>query len=520
MTPIATPSFWDRHNKSIFNSAVLFLLFYSAVRSILKAAIRPFWFDELLTWIVARQPNLSSLWRSLAQAADGQPPPYYVLERIFSKLASNDQIAFRLPSILAFCLMEWSLFVWLKKRHDISIAFVGTLIPLMTTLYFSYTVEARPYCLLAACLSVALVAYQRVPSLPWIFLLAISIFASQSFHYYALFVVSPLFAAEAVFFLKTSSLRWPVWIALFAGVSPVLVFWPILSNFKAYYSGHYWSHPDFLASLRSYGWLFGLAQGSASVFSGPLLVGLFLTTTVFICSAFFLLQAFRANPQVSPFFHEQVAIAGILLLPIVLYCAAKLSGGGFTPRYLLPVVVGIVLAAGRGLSHLSHKTLLLVGALLILAIAVQESAFWFSYYGDFQLGFARPKPVEQLVSRAGHADLPVIISDGHDYLEANHYATPEWKHRLIFVADPAAAVLYGRPDTTEKELIVLRDFTALHVFRADELKPSLFLLYSHPTSENNPDWWVLRLVADGYSLKNLATDGQSTVYLVESKHAE
>jgi hypothetical protein len=44
---------------------------------------------------------------------------------------------------------------------------------------------------------------------------------------------------------------------------------------------------------------------------------------------------------------------------------------------------------------------------------------------------------------------------------------------------------------------------------------SPFLLYSDPMPENTPDWFVLRLIDDGWSLQKLATDSHSTVYLVE-----
>jgi hypothetical protein len=515
LTPPATGSFWERNKERLLTIAVLFLLVYSVIRNILKAAIRPFWFDELCTWILARQPNISALWRALTRAADGNPPPFYLLESLFAKLIPSDHIAYRMPSILAFCLMEWCLFLWLKRRHDRLIAFVAILLPFMTTLYITYSVEARPYCLMAACLALALVAYQRVPALPWVFFLGFSLFAAQAFHFYSIFMMSPFFAAEAVYCLKTKNIRWPVWGALFAGVLPLIAFWKELSSIKSYYSQHFWIHPTFLGMLRIYGWIFGIPQGSPSTFSWPLAAGLLLTAIVLVVSALFLIRALRANPNQTPFFHERVLIAGYLLLPVTVFFAVKLSNGGLTDRYFLPVTLGLVLAAAAGLSYLSGKTVLLLGALLCLTIAIQESVFWISYYGDYQLGFIQPNSEEQLVARADHPKLPVVIADGHDYLELDHYATAQWKQRLVFLSDPAAAAAFGRPDTTERELLVLRDFTSLRVFDYDKFKPSRseFLVYSHPTSQNDPDWFVLWLMSDGWTLQRLANDGHNSVYL-------
>src|SRR5262249_14819805 len=157
-------------------------------------------------------------------------------------------------------------------------------------------------CLIAACLALALVAYQHAPAPGWALLLGLSLFAAQAFHYYSMFMMSPLLAAEAVFYAKTRSLRWPVWAALIAGVLPLIPFWPILSHFKAYYSGHYWSHANILASLRTYGWILGIAQGSPKVFSWPMVAGLLLTTVALVVSVFFFVQSLRANPNLSPNF--------------------------------------------------------------------------------------------------------------------------------------------------------------------------------------------------------------------------
>jgi hypothetical protein len=510
-------SFWQRNKERLLTGTILLLLVYSVIRNSLKAAIRPFWFDELCTWIVARQPNLSALWRSLIRAADGQPPPYYLLERLFDKLISNDEVAFRLPSILAFCLMEWFLFVWLRKRHDSLIAFIAVLLPFLTLLYGKYAVEARPYCIVAACLAAALLAYQRAPAVRWMMIFGVSLVAAQAFHFYSVFMMFPFVAAESIYYLKTKRFRWPVWTAFLAGILPLLVFWPILSSVKAYYSAHVWTHPTLLGMLRTYGWILDIPQGLPTNFSWSLVAGLVLTCAILIACAFLILQAFRADPISQPFFHENLLISGFLLLPLLLFSAIKLTHGALTSRYLLPVTLGMVLLAARGLAYLSRKSLLLVGGLLCISIAMQETAFWLSYYGSYQLGFARQNPAEELVRQAGHPELPVAISEGHDYLELDHYAAPEWRSRLTYVADPESAVIHGKSDSTELDLLVLRDFAPLRVVEYEKFKASCpeFLLYSNPTWENNPDWFVLWLVADGWSTQRVATNGYASVYLVK-----
>jgi len=513
-----TGSFWQRNKERLLTGGLFLFLAYSIVRNVAKAAHRPFWFDELCTWILAHQTDMASLWKALIHAADSHPPPFYLVEKFFSHIISNDEIAFRMPSILGFCCVVWCLFVWLRRRHDSTVAFFACLIPFVTALYATYATEARGYSVVAGCLSIALVAYQHAPAARWMFLLGLSLAGAESSHFYSIFMMAPFFLAEAIFFLKTKSLRLPVWIALACGFVPFIAFWPILAGIKGYYSEHAWMHPTILGTLRAYSWVFGIYPNTSGASFLSQAVWLLLTAGALVLAFLFIYRSLAGDPEKDSSFHESVLIAGFLLLPLVLYVVIKVTHGVLSARYLLPVMFGAVLAAGRGLSHLSKKSMVLIGVLLCVSIASQEAAFWISFYGDYQLGFTRPRPVQDLVAKVRHSDLAVVVSDGHDYLESDHYATPAWKQRLTFLADPSGAMAFGRTDFNDKELLSLRNFATLRVFEYARFKDShsQFLLYSNPTPENNPDWFVLRLLSDGWSLQKLATDGNSSVYLVRS----
>jgi len=52
-------------------------------------------------------------------------------------------------------------------------------------------------------------------------------------------------------------------------------------------------------------------------------------------------------------------------------------------------------------------------------------------------------------------------------------------------------------------------------------KYSAFLVFSIPFKKpwmDDPDWWILRLRADGYLVTRLKTDGRHSVYLAERNH--
>ena len=159
---------------------------YAIVRSLFGAASKPFWSDEVCTLIVARQPSVSAIWKALAQPADGQPPPFYLVERAAAALLHNPQIAFRLPSICGFACTLVFVFIFVRRRSARRIlGSFARLILLITVALHPYAIEARPYSLLVACIALALLCYQRAPETGWMILMGFSFAAAEALHYYA-----------------------------------------------------------------------------------------------------------------------------------------------------------------------------------------------------------------------------------------------------------------------------------------------------------------------------------------------
>jgi len=187
------------------------MVVYAALRNLAQATIKPLWFDELLTQVMARQPGLSALWRALKTAADGNPPPFYLIERVVAALPINEHIAYRLPSILAFSAILICLYFFVERRSGPLTGLLCASLVLMTPLYNYYADEARPYSMMIACLAFALVCYQRVPAVSWTMGLFASLFLAMSLHYYAVLAFLPFFAAELLFALSSRRWRLLVW---------------------------------------------------------------------------------------------------------------------------------------------------------------------------------------------------------------------------------------------------------------------------------------------------------------------
>jgi 4-amino-4-deoxy-L-arabinose transferase-like glycosyltransferase len=230
------------------------LMVYSTIRSVLAAAGRPFWFDELFTLTVSQQGSWKGIMGALRNAADSHPPLFYVIEHFSTGLFRNTEIALRLPSILAFQCTLVCVFVYVKKRRGEVVAFLCALFMPMTVVFQYYATEARAYSMVVACVAFALVCYQRARFPIWAVFLAMSLALAEAVHYLAVLAMVPFEIAEALVFLRTRKVRWAVWGALVVGTLPLLIFWNLLAIFKTHFGpGLYSRFFQFSLIPRIYG---------------------------------------------------------------------------------------------------------------------------------------------------------------------------------------------------------------------------------------------------------------------------
>lgn len=496
---------------SVISLAVL--IAYAACRSLVGAATTPFTYDEACTSIVAQQPGVSGIWRALERAADSQAPGFYLVERISAAIIPNQEVAFRLPSILGFCCILICVFVFARRRSSGAYALMGAVIGLMTVLFHWYGVEARPYSLVVACVSVGLVCYQRAPAAGWVVLMGFVLAVAQTLSHYAVFALVPFGIAEVVLALTTRRFRLGVWMALVCGAAPLAFFWPLLVQFKKYYVTLPFVRPSLSGIIHTYGSLLSVPPPWGVAVFAALSLGL-----LEIISSFVLTQRAKENGA-SISLHEHVALLVLLGLPLVGYAVAKLTHAGMTDRYVLSAALGVPLSAGQLLSKSNRRSIIVALGFLIPLVAVQEASFWISRRGQF-IRFASPvASIESLVKSAGYSDLPVVVSDGLEYLPIMHYVKPPEGRRFVSVVDLSASIAFAGDDTLDKELLVLRDFAPLQVleFSAFAAGHHSFLLYSTNGSHGDPhDWWVDRLVRDGYIVRVIAAKNRQSVFLVTS----
>jgi hypothetical protein len=155
--------------------------------------------------------------------------------------------------------------------------------------------------------------------------------------------------------------------------------------------------------------------------------------------------------------------------------------------------------------------------LLLVAVCVREGLFWFSSRARLAVDKSGANLIENLAKAAGHPDLPVVISDGLQFLPLAHYAEPEWRERFVCLVDPAQSKAYLGRDGLDTELIIMRSLSPIHVydFPTFAVQYPTFLLYSEFSPDDPFDWWPARFVHEGKSVQLVATDRDRRVYLVK-----
>jgi Dolichyl-phosphate-mannose-protein mannosyltransferase len=404
--------------------------------------------DELYTLNIARLPGLDEVWSALLTGAEQLPPFFYVLMRGSLAPLGESNLSLRLPAIIGVWVMGLCLFRFVSRRSTALYGLVAMLFPLTTGAYY-YAFEARPYALVLGFSGLALVCWQsltegegRALSLVG---LALSLAAAISCHYYAILVLIPFICGETARMLSRRRCDIPVWVAMAASLTPLLIFLPLITRARSY-SKAFWSQPGW-GDIP--GFFYFILMSTALPMTAILILSVLYT-------ALFPTNIRPANDQ-SRFGlrgYEIVAAVGFLAIPFVAVALAMFVTGAFANRYALPAVLGLGILMPFAFHQLlgSREALTL---LLILALA-----FGFVRRAGMTLeeSAKQAKNLEGAVGMLQNEDtrnLPIVCSDPHIFLLLSQYGPPEIRSRLVYTADPEASMRYLGHDSIEQGMIDL-----------------------------------------------------------------
>ena len=150
---IASPSeaavAWiDAHS----NTAIVLLMMCFFYAMLTEAFRRPFWYDEMFTFSLATLPD----WHQIhaAMPPDGNPPLYIFLARLFISWLKPQELALRMPSLLAYTASLGLLFAFVRRRLGSVCGLLAAILLAIHPFANYYATEARPYALILffACL--------------------------------------------------------------------------------------------------------------------------------------------------------------------------------------------------------------------------------------------------------------------------------------------------------------------------------------------------------------------------------
>ncbi len=510
---------WWRLTNTEFStrkSAVILalILLTVALQSALSAVSQPFWYDEIITVILCRLPSMSEIWLALHNAADGNPPGFFFVARLAHSFISEDHLGYRLPSILGLLLTVSCVYLILSRRLNRITALVGAAFILCTGLT-PYAWEARPYSLMIGCIAVAILALQRVDdSKLYSFMLAFSLAAAVSLHFYAVFAWPAFFAAELTGWISHRRFRAKVWSSLLVGVIPLLCFAGLLKQLSKYYGQNYWAQPHFKQVYSTYNSLLNVDSHWGIIYAIGITAIVIWSNAINRPGVAHSHDEKRKTPAVP--IEEWVLALVLLWLPAIAFTAAKISHGGLTERHMLTAILGCALTLGYAIDkiHVTGRLLLLVLFLINYegsAVPTLRDVMTGSILA--QRGNAEHE-METLVGQLRPPDLPIVIGPELDYLPIVYYTPPDLGKRLYVVVDPGAAVTHLDTASVDLSLLALQPYYPFQMDKFDSFVSTHreFLL----VTGGDFDWLTARLLHDGDTLRLVSggETGERSVYKV------
>ena len=482
-------------------SVCLVLALVVLIDQVLKALLRPFWFDELFTYYLARF-DMSTMAGAVIRGDISNTLVGHGLVRISSSLFGLTEFGTRLPSIVAFLIAIVFLYRFVASRYGVLCGLSSALWLCLTGAYY-YGSEARPYAIVLACASVAIWSWAEAsgPRRRTIHVVVFGLVLALAIasHFYAILVLIPFGVGELARLWERRKIDWALAFALvLSAVSSVLHLPSMLAVTDlrgGFYSPVSWtSLLDFLLlAFPDAGLLF-----------------------VFAC-AVSLFMGSREKRLLDPApakvltysLHEWAALIALALLPLTAAVLGLLYTNAFVPRYVLSSILGIsalfpAILWTRLRGTLSWQpALVLLLAVGVVTLRVIPTMQGLLEYQSPEKILLNTLPAEVL----GDGDDPVIVASPLFFPVFAQYAPAELKERLVYVADPKAAVLFTGIDTPDVSLLTLIPWTDLNIRTYDAFlseHDKFLVIYA---SGDHFQWLVPKLQSDGRTVGLVSKKG-------------
>jgi hypothetical protein len=498
----------SKSRRSWENRAFVLILVLEFCFLLLRARGKLFWYDELITFHVSGLQPLSRLRYALNNGADSMSFGYYLVARLARMLPVDPLIAMRLPSILGY-LMGLIGVYWFIARKLPAVAGLAAVLLMTLTSYRWYATEARSYALMVGFLAISAALWQRIGDRRFVTVLfGLALFSAVASHSLAVLTIGCFAVAEIAFTLRERQRRWGVWTAMGVAAIPFAVGFNHLAALRNLFAAHFWAHTSWSGVITAPGEYFEAGQRMT-----PVLV-------IFCLPAIaFLLKAAWGNRRASReefTFSELALIGAFLIYPAFLIVFMKLQGAGYTPRYGLPGILGLIpVIVYICRTQSSERVFRWITAALLITFSLQLAH-------DFQAkgGAATRTAGERwaTLARIGREqpDLPIVIANSQEFFEEFEYGPEDLRARTVNLADKDLSDRFLGSDSSEIEDLMLAQFTSIRFeaagpFLAGQRK---FVLQSEGP-EGPEDWLTRYLLEKQYRLSLIGNDAAGPVYIAE-----
>jgi 4-amino-4-deoxy-L-arabinose transferase-like glycosyltransferase len=453
------------------------------------ASMRLLWFDELVTFYIAKTNSFRGIWHALEMGADPNPPLSSVLVMFSTRLFGDGQLAVRLPSIIAGVGAVLCLFLFLNRRLPVVSSAIGTLF-FMSTRAFDYSYEARSYaltscfCILSLLLWRAAVEGERRMAASAGLTLALA--AGISSNYFAVLAFFPIAAGEVIRAIRNRRVELRVWVALFFGGLPIFLYLPMATRAVARYAPYAWNKTSWFIVNESY----NLLLDASLEFVFVLLVA---------ATAVYLYQRYDERRRVIPVFpaHEFVAILMLIAYPVLGYVLAVVRAGMMSPRFVLPLCFGMAMAVALSVDRLFAKS-----SVLMLALLLITSSWMLARNALTASGLLEQREALQDLQQSLPPRGLLVVPDSLLALPLYHYSQPSVASRIVFPFDLKSIRKFKGEDSAEQNLWAGKSIMPMPVQPIDEIdcsSPNCFIIAP------GGNWLIRKLDADRTPAAYLAT---------------
>lgn len=460
LSPMASPSSassiantGSSQASSARNRIVVVFLLISALYfadTLLRASLKTFWYDELVTVYLCKLPSFGATWSAVLHGgADLNPPLFYLFTRWSQYFFGEGLIATRLPEILGVWLFGLSLYLFVSRRLGPLRAAIAALFPVFTLAHY-YAYEARPHGAVLGCVGLMMLCWQRAHEgkkiFLWDALLGLSYLAALLLHVYAVYLLIPFLIAEVISGARQRRLHFGSIAALL--LAPLCVASLYLRLYRNFSSGG-------LSGIHIH--LYELVQHYFVFVLGPAIVVLLLLLLFLACSHF-MVGASPTFQDLRSLSADELSLAfGLAVLPAIGVVCIKLSHAYYFDRYFLAATAGYALLLAQatlvrgGRSFVARSLFFSMIALLSADTLIAAYCHW--RHADLDqvdpssgIAFV-PNPADPLMRDAAllrnTTNLSILVTDEPAYLYLYYYAPPQIRSRLVFGASSDSPFLNG-----------------------------------------------------------------------------